>query len=88
MVARIYKPSRNAMQSGVGKTRFWVFEYEPEHARMVEPLMGYTSSADMRSQIRLKFETKEEAVAYAQKRGIPFQAVSYTHLTLPTNREV
>ncbi|WP_369015654.1 NADH dehydrogenase ubiquinone Fe-S protein 4, partial [Escherichia coli] len=35
MVARIYKPSRNAMQSGVGKTRFWVFEYEPEHARMV-----------------------------------------------------
>ena len=73
MVARIYKPSRNAMQSGVGKTRFWVFEYEPEHARMVEPLMGYTSSADMRSQIRLKFETKEEAVAYAQKRGIPFQ---------------
>ena len=55
MVARIYKPSRNAMQSGVGKTRFWVLEYEPEHARMVEPLMGYTSSADMRSQIRLKF---------------------------------
>ena len=73
MVARIYKPSRNAMQSGVAKTRFWVLEYEPEHARMVEPLMGYTSSADMRSQIRLRFETKEEAVAYAQKHGIPFQ---------------
>lgn len=73
MVARIFKPSRNAMQSGVAKTRHWVLEYEPEHARMVEPLMGYTSSADMRSQIHLTFETKEEAVAYAQKRGIPFR---------------
>ncbi|QRG05608.1 ETC complex I subunit [Xanthobacter dioxanivorans] len=73
MVARIYKPSRNAMQSGVAKTKHWVLDYEPEHARMVEPLMGYTSSADMRSQIHLTFETKEEAIAYAQKRGIPFQ---------------
>lgn len=72
MVARIYKPARNAMQSGVAKTKHWVLEYEPERARTVEPLMGYTSSADMRSQIRLTFETKEEAVAYAQKRGIPF----------------
>ena len=65
MVARIYKPSRNAMQSGVAKTKHWVLDYEPEHARRVEPLMGYTSSADMRSQIRLRFETKEEAVAKA-----------------------
>ncbi|MFS8037962.1 ETC complex I subunit [Xanthobacter sp. AM11] len=73
MVARIYKPSRNAMQSGVAKTKHWVLEFEPEHARMVEPLMGYTSSADMRSQIRLTFDSKEEAVAYAQKRAIPFQ---------------
>ncbi|MFG1361076.1 ETC complex I subunit [Xanthobacter pseudotagetidis] len=73
MVARIYKPSRNATQSGVAKTKSWVLDYEPEHARLVEPLMGYTSSADMRSQIRLTFATKEEAVAYAEKRGIPFR---------------
>jgi len=73
MVARIYKPSRNAMQSGTAKTRKWVLEYEPERARTVEPFMGYTSSADMRSQIKLSFESKEEAVAYAQRNDIPFQ---------------
>ncbi|MBP2151801.1 ETC complex I subunit [Xanthobacter autotrophicus DSM 597] len=78
MVARIYKPSRNAMQSGVAKTKHWVLDYEPEHARRVEPLMGYTSSADMRSQIHLSFETKEEAVAYCEKRGIPYR-VSEPH---------
>ncbi len=78
MVARIYKPARNAMQSGTAKTKHWVLEYEPERPRSVEPLMGYTSSADMRSQIRLSFETKEDAVAYAQRCGIPFQ-VSEPH---------
>ena len=49
MVARIYKPSRNAMHSCVSKTKHWVLDYEPEHARRVEPLMGYTYSAEMRS---------------------------------------
>ncbi|MFG1465399.1 ETC complex I subunit [Xanthobacter sp. DSM 24535] len=73
MVARIFKPARNAMQSGVGKTKHWVLEYEPEHPRSVEPLMGYTSSADMKSQIHLSFDSKEEAVAYAERRGIPYQ---------------
>lgn len=73
MVARIYKPSRNAMQSGTAKTKLWVLDYEPEQARQVEPLMGYTSSADMKSQLRLRFESKEEAIAYAERHGIPFQ---------------
>ncbi|MGQ3675148.1 ETC complex I subunit [Xanthobacter sp. TB0139] len=72
MVARIYKPARNAMQSGTAKTS-WVLEYEPEKARQVEPLMGYTSSTDMNSQIRIAFETKEEAVAYAEREKIPYQ---------------
>ncbi|TDT94512.1 MULTISPECIES: ETC complex I subunit [Azorhizobium] len=73
MVARIYKPARNAMQSGVAKTKHWVLEYEPERPRQVEPLMGYTSSSDMKSQVRLRFETREEAVAYAERHGIPYQ---------------
>lgn len=73
MVARIYKPTRNAMQSGVAKTKHWVLEYEPERPRTVEPLMGYTSSVDMRSQIRLTFDTKEDAVAYAERNGIAYQ---------------
>ncbi len=73
MVARIFKPARNAMQSGVAKTKHWVLEFEPERPRAVEPLMGYTSSTDMESQVRLTFETHEEAVAYAERSGIPYQ---------------
>jgi hypothetical protein len=73
MAARIYRPARTAMSSGQAKTQRWVLEYEPERAKSIEPLMGYTSSDDMRSQIRLEFETKEEAVDYATRNGIPYQ---------------
>ena len=73
MFARIYRPTRTAMQSGQAKTRQWVLEYEPEAPREVEPLMGFTSSGDMRSQIRLEFATKDEAIAYAGREGIPFR---------------
>jgi len=73
MVARIYKPARNAMQSGTAKTKLWTLDYEPAQARQVEPLMGYTSSGDMNSQLRLHFDTKEEAVAYAERHGIAYQ---------------
>ncbi|CAA0090943.1 Uncharacterised protein [Starkeya nomas] len=73
MVARIYKPARNAMQSGTAKTKLWVLDYEPEQPRQVEPLMGYTSSGDMKSQLRLRFDTKEEAIAYAERHGIAYQ---------------
>jgi ETC complex I subunit conserved region len=73
MVARIYKPARTAMQSGTAKTKNWVLDYEPEQPRQVEPLMGWTSSGDMRQQLRLRFETKEEAVAYCERQGIPYQ---------------
>jgi hypothetical protein len=71
MSARIYSPARTAMQSGTAKTGRWVLEFEPEVPRKIDPLMGYTSSADMRSQIRLTFETREEAEAYAEANGIP-----------------
>ena len=73
MTARIYKPAKTAMQSGQAKTRDWVLDYEPEEPRVVESLMGWTSSGDMKSQIRLPFDTKEEAVAYAERHGIPYQ---------------
>jgi len=73
MTARIYKPAKTAMQSGQAKTHEWVLDYEPEEPRVVESLMGWTSSGDMKSQIRLKFATKEEAVAYAERHGIPYQ---------------
>ena len=72
MLARIYQPSRNAMQSGSAKN-MWILEYTPEETRSVDPLMGWTGSGDMRSQIKLEFETREAAVAYAKKRGIAHQ---------------
>ena len=73
MSARIFSPAKTAMQSGKSKTGSWVLEYEPEQARTIDPLMGYTSSGDMKSQIKLVFDTKEEAVAYAEKHGIAFR---------------
>ena len=73
MLARIYKPAKTAMQSGKARTRDWVLEFEPASARVAEPLMGWTSSSDMNGQVRLAFESKDEAIAYAQKHGIAFQ---------------
>jgi hypothetical protein len=73
MIARIYRPSRSAMQSGAANTKHWLLEYEPERRRVAEPLMGWTSSTDMRGQIKLWFDTKDEAVAYAVREGIPYR---------------
>jgi hypothetical protein len=73
MAARIYKPARTAMQSGEARTRRWVLEYEPAERRTIEPLMGWTSSGDMKQQLRVTFETKEEAIAYARREGIAFE---------------
>jgi hypothetical protein len=73
VLAKIYQPSKSAMQSGRATSKRWVLEFEPELPRTVEPLMGWTSSADMRSQILLEFDTHEEAVAYAGQHQIPYQ---------------
>jgi hypothetical protein len=70
--ARIYKPARTAMQSGHANTKQWLLVFEPEKPRAAEPLMGWTSSTDMRRQIRLSFDTKEEAIAYAVREAIPY----------------
>jgi hypothetical protein len=73
MTARIYRPANTAMQSGLAQTKDWVLDFEPEEPRQVEPLMGWTSSADMRQQVRLSFATKDEAMAYCERRGIAYQ---------------
>jgi len=73
MIARIYKPSKTAMQSGTAKTKAWVLEYEAEKPRTVEPLMGWTATMDMNQQVRLRFESKEQAIAYCERHGIAFQ---------------
>jgi hypothetical protein len=73
MRARIYRPARTAMQSGQALTKRWVLEFEPERPREIDPLMGWTSSDDMRSQVLLEFDGKDEAVAYAEKNAIAYQ---------------
>jgi hypothetical protein len=72
MAARIFKPAKSAMQSGEGRTKEWLLEFEPESPRGIDPLMGWTSSADMKAQIQLSFDTKEEAIAYAERAGLAY----------------
>lgn len=73
MTARIFRPAPNAMQSGEGNSRRWMLVNEPATARVIEPLMGYTSTTDTETQIKLYFDTLEEAEAYAQREGIPYR---------------
>ncbi|MEL7491102.1 MAG: ETC complex I subunit [Pseudomonadota bacterium] len=76
MFARIFQPSKTAMQSGKAKTANWVVEFEAEAARRIDPLMGWTSSEDTRAgQVRLSFDSKDAAIAYAEERAIPYQVI-------------
>ncbi|WP_300033665.1 ETC complex I subunit [uncultured Roseobacter sp.] len=70
MRARIFQPAKTAMSSGMAKTHTWVLEYAPASSREVDPLMGWTSSDDTQSQVRMRFKTREEAVEYARDNGI------------------
>ncbi|ASP20371.1 ETC complex I subunit [Antarctobacter heliothermus] len=73
MRARIYQPARTAMSSGQAKTKGWTLEFAPDSPRTVDPLMGWTSSHDMQAQVRLQFDTKDAALAYAREHGIDAQ---------------
>lgn len=75
MRARIYQPARNAMQSGLAKTHQWVLDFAPESPRGIDPLMGWTSSPDTQSQVRLRFATRAEAEDYAREHGIDYIVV-------------
>ncbi len=72
MSARIYQPAKTAMQSGTAKATGWVLEFAPASAREVDPLMGWTSSDDTQTQVTLRFDSREAAVAYAAARGLEF----------------
>jgi hypothetical protein len=73
MTARIYRPAQTATQSGSARTKYWILEFEPEVPRRIEPLMGWTASNDMLSQVRLSFSSKEEAIAYAKRHSLSFR---------------
>jgi len=75
MRARIYQPAKTAMQSGTAKTHQWVLEFAPASTREVDPLMGWTSSSDTQAQVRLRFDSRDAAEAYATAKGIEFTVV-------------
>ena len=73
MLAKIYRPSKTAMQSGQAATRRWILEFEPGSGLAPEPLMGWSSSSDTTRQVKLTFDTREQAIDYARRHGIPHQ---------------
>ncbi|MCK5424239.1 MAG: ETC complex I subunit [Emcibacter sp.] len=82
MTARIYCPTKNAMQSGMKNTCNWILEYIAEKGKNLDPLMGWTGSSDMNGQISLKFVSKDDAVSYAKRNGITYE------ITEPKARKV
>ncbi len=73
MTAVIYRPAKGATQAGRGKTKAWRLDLRSNGSREIEPLMGWTSTDDTSSQVQLSFDTKEEAIAFAEKKGIVYQ---------------
>lgn len=71
-LARIYLPTKNAMQSGKAKD-MWLLEFVPDKPYFTDNLMGWTGMEDTLREIRLQFATPEEAIAYAKKRGISYE---------------
>ncbi len=74
--ARIFRPSKTAMQSGRAQTRKWILEYEPATRREPEPLMGWTSAQDTLDQVQLRFDTLDEALAFAAKHGLDYTVIA------------
>ena len=75
MTARIFKPAKTAMQSGEARTKDWVLQFDPASGSERDPLMGWTSSPDTQSQVRLEFASKDEAIAYAVREGLAYSVV-------------
>ena len=72
--AKIYKPSKTAMQSGKGNTKMWLLEFETSN-NSISPLMGWESSKDTLSEVKLEFLTKEQAVKYAKNNNIDYYII-------------
>ena len=72
--AKIYKPNKTAMQSGLGKINKWILEFEVDDPTK-NPLMGWESSSDTLSELKLEFSSKEKAIDYAKKRKIDFEII-------------
>jgi hypothetical protein len=74
-LARIYRPSKTAMQSGRAQTRNWLLEYEPATRRDPDPLMGWASARDTLNEVTMRFRTLDEALAFADKHGLQYTVI-------------
>jgi len=74
-LARIHQPAKSAMQSGRAQTRKWLLEYEPASRRDPDPLMGWASARDTLNEVQLRFDTLDEAVAFAKKHGLEYALI-------------
>tara|TARA_B100001142_G_scaffold200496_1_gene199075 strand:- start:262 stop:546 length:285 start_codon:yes stop_codon:yes gene_type:complete len=72
--AKIFIPNKNPMQSGLGKTMKWILEFETKDPTK-NPLMGWESSSDTYTELRLEFSSKELAINYAKKKKIDFELI-------------
>ena len=72
--AKIYKPSKTAMQSGIKKFDKWIIEFITEKPG-INPLMGWESSTDTNSELKLEFSSKELAIEYSKKNKINFELI-------------
>jgi hypothetical protein len=79
---RIYQPPKTAMQSGTAGTGHWVMDYVSDSAQVADPLMGWAGGADTQSQVRLHFDTRDEAIAFAEANGLTYQ------LEIPHQRRI
>ena len=70
MHAKLYRPAKTAMSSGTAKSKKWVLEFDKASRREIDPLMGWTGSSDTQSQVRLSFDSQEDAMAYAEEQGL------------------
>ena len=86
MKVLIYSPARSAMQSGLGKTTYWLIECEAASSRNPEPLMGWSSSQDTLNQVKIKFPSKEAAIAHAEREGWNYTiAIDHQRKVKPRN---
>jgi NADH dehydrogenase ubiquinone Fe-S protein 4 len=79
---RIFQPSKTAMQSGRGGTHRWMVQFERDSPQRPDPLMGWVGSSDTRPQLRLQFESRDEAIAYAERNNLSYvvhEPQMYTH---------
>jgi hypothetical protein len=79
---RIYQPTKNAMQSGRANLDTWILEFESDTAQQVDSLMGWVGGGNTKRQVKMKFDSKEDAIAYAEREGLNYQ------VTEPKQRRV